>query len=295
MDKLILTMLEQYHCKTKDDYENALKQIIQQVALLGLWRSKFFEHAAFYGGTALRILYGLDRFSEDLDFSLLQSNANFSLEPYLRAIQQELNAFGFEVEVYEKEKTKETAIQSAFLKANTKQHLLKIDVPDAVKNHYHVQALLKIKLEVDTDPPLGFDTEAKPLLEPIPFSVNTYTLPDLLAGKIGAMLCRQWKNRVKGRDWYDFLWFIQKKVPVHLEHLEERLRCFDYYKERELLTKEKLNSLLTQRIESLDVGQAKADIVKFIKDPQRLDGWSQSVFLLAAEQLQVLSHKTAIN
>ena len=289
MDKVITAMLERYHCKTRDDYENALKEIIQQVTLLGLWRAKFFEHAAFYRGTALRIVYELDRFSEDLDFSLLKSNAHFSLELYLRAIQKELDALGFHVEVSEKKKTKKTAIQSAFVKVNIKHILSKIDVPKAVKSYYHKQALLKVKIEVDTEPPLGFNTEAKSLLDPIPFSVNIYKLPDLFAGKICAMLCRQWGNRVKGRDWYDFLWFIQRKVPVHLQHLEERLRVFGYYNGNEPLKKEKLDEWLTQRIECLDIEQAKTDIVTFIKDPQRVEGWSQSIFLLAAKQLQTLS------
>lgn len=285
MDQVILMMLEPYACKTLDDYENALKQIIQQIALLGLWRSKFFEHAAFYGGTALRMLYQLDRFSEDLDFSLLKPDKHFNLTPYLKSIVTELMAYGFEVTLHSKEKTIDSSIKSAFLKANTQINLIKIIAPIQVKQHYHSQAALKVKIEVDIEPPLKFETEAKPLLQPIPFSVNTYTLPNLFAGKISALLCRQWKTRVKGRDWYDFIWFIQKKVPPNLIHLEQRLRYFDFYKESAPLTLDKLKTLLNERIKNLNVELAKNDVMKFIKNPSRLEGWSREVFQTAVEQL----------
>ena len=190
MHHIIATMLERYSYKTDTDYEHALKEIIQEIALLGLWRSKFFEHAAFYGGTALRILYQLDRFSEDLDFSLLSTNRAFDLLPYLQAITMELTAFGFEVTAAKKEKNVNTAIQSAFLKANTLEHLLKIQAPQALVDRQHGRTLLKIKIEIDTDPPQNFDTEIVHLLQPIPFWVKAYTLPDLFAGKVSAVLAR---------------------------------------------------------------------------------------------------------
>lgn len=116
MDQVILSMLEEYRCTSDIDYENALKEIMQEIALLGLWRAKFFEHAAFYGGTTLRVLYRLNRFSEDLDFSLLKPNNEFKLNQYLNAIQSELTAFGFDTEIVMKDKNVDANIQSAFLK-----------------------------------------------------------------------------------------------------------------------------------------------------------------------------------
>jgi predicted nucleotidyltransferase component of viral defense system len=285
VDQVILNMLDQYKCVTDDDYENALKQIMQQIALLGLWRAKFFEHAAFYGGTALRILYQLDRFSEDLDFSLLNSNSSFDLNNYLHAIQTELTSFGFTCRIALKEKNIETDIQSAFLKANTQQHLIEIDAPDAVKKRCHAQKELRIKLEVDTDPPLGFETETKPLLNPIPFWIKSYTLPDLFAGKISASLCRQWQTRIKGRDWYDFLWFIQRKTPVHLSHLEKRLRAQGFYTKNMPLDVVTVKTMLANKIETLDISLAKEDISKFISDSSRLDGWSRELFLACVDGL----------
>src|SRR5688572_27849459 len=173
MHDAIRTMLEKYKCHSGQDYINALKEIFQEIALLGLWRAKFFEKAAFYGVTALRILYGLDRFSEDLDFSLLTKDLSFSLSEYLSAIQVELQGMGFDVTIEAKNKEQDSAIKSAFIKAGTKKNLLKIKIPFEINNVIHRDELLKIKLEVDINPPGLFKTEAKILLIPIPFSVNT--------------------------------------------------------------------------------------------------------------------------
>src|SRR3989338_1368912 len=161
MDHVILAMLDTYHCVTDVDYENALKEIMQEIALIGLWRAKFFEHAAFYGGTALRILYHLNRFSEDLDFSLLKPSDTFNLHPYLNAIQSELNSFGFDTEILMKNKNIDTPFQSAFLKANTQKHLLQISAPETIRQLIHRQKQMKIKVEVDTHPPGNFETETK--------------------------------------------------------------------------------------------------------------------------------------
>ena len=196
MNQVLTAMMSRYACKSIADYNNALKEIIQEIALLGLWRSKFFEKAAFYGGTCLRIMYGLDRFSEDLDFSLLKPDKHFTFIKYLKGVQNELAAFGFHTTVETKKKTKITSIDSAFIKAGTREQLLTIDVPKKWVERVHSGHVLKIKLEVDIDPPLDFATEAKTLLLPIPFGVVCYASPDLFSGKLHAVLCRPWKNRV---------------------------------------------------------------------------------------------------
>ncbi len=169
MNPAIASMLERYQCESRLDYENALKEIIQEVCLLGLWRSKFFQHAAFYGGTALRILYGLDRFSEDIDFSLLTPRSDFDLQPHLNAIEAELSGMDFNVEIGKKPKTVETAVESAFIKASTQEQFLKIEVPREISERIARNDRIKVKLEVDTDPPSSFETEAKTLLQPIAF------------------------------------------------------------------------------------------------------------------------------
>jgi len=201
-------MLNRYDCQTRDDYVNALREILQELALLGLWRGKFFEHAAFYGGTALRVLYGLDRYSEDLDFSLLRPSPTFHLGVFGDALLREIRSFGFEVDFEPREKPARTRIGSAFLKANTYRQWLVIETGDELLRGLPAGKTLKIKLEVDTDPPGGFETESRYLLQPIPFGLRVYRLPDLFAGKLHAVLCRKWQSRIKGRDWY----FLQGEV-----------------------------------------------------------------------------------
>lgn len=278
MQDAVRAMLAPYNCRTVQEYSHALQEIVQEIALLGLWRSKFFEHAAFYGGTALRILYGLDRFSEDLDFSLLHSDKSFQLDRYLSALEKEVSAFGFKVSVEQKNKTLSSAIQSAFLKMETAGALLVITADATIAEGVPAGKLLKIKLEIDTNPPPGFETEIKYLLHPVPFGVRTYKLPDLFAGKMNAILCRHWKNRVKGRDWYDLVWYIANYPQLHLAHLEERMRQSGHWQQRKQLGKNELAELLSESIDSLDIAQVKNDIMPFIRDSTGLAVWSKEFF-----------------
>jgi predicted nucleotidyltransferase component of viral defense system len=287
MNSAVLSMLSKYNCQSIQDYENALKEIMQEIALLGLWRAKFFEHAAFYGGTALRILYGLDRFSEDLDFSLLKQSSTFSLAPYLKAVEAELNSMGFAVTVEEKDKNVKTAIESAFIKAGTKEHLIKITVPEGVSAQIQKNKVMNVKFEVDTDPPGGFNTEAKTLLQPIPFAVNTYSMPDLFAGKLHAILHRSWKERVKGRDYYDFIWYVGRGVPVHLSHLEERLRQSKGWTHDRPMQESDLIELLAGKFAELNIESAKKDIVPFLRDPQAIAIWSREFFESLLDRLKI--------
>jgi predicted nucleotidyltransferase component of viral defense system len=281
-------MLAPFNCQTSADYENALKEIIQEIALLGLWRAKFFESAAFYGGSALRIVYEIDRFSEDLDFSLLRSDPTFKLERFLSAIEQELGAFGFSMTVEAKTKSIESPIQPAFIKANTRSNLLVVETPEGIIRGRHRNERLKIKLEIDVDPPGDFRTEARTRLLPIPFGILTYQLPDLFAGKISAALLRQRSHYVKGRDWYDLVWLIARSIPVRLSHCKARLVQAGAWKSDEELTAPRLVSQLTERIESLDIEAARADVVRFVKDPASLELWSRPFFHEVVARLQVV-------
>jgi predicted nucleotidyltransferase component of viral defense system len=285
MNDAIQVMLDRYNCQSINDYENALKEIIQEIALLGLWRSKFFEKAAFYGGSALRILYGLDRFSEDLDFSLLEKDESFSITKYCKAVEGELKSFGFTVEVEEKNKKRETNIDSAFIKAGTLKSMIIIDTPQSVREKMHSGKVMKIKLEVDTKPPGGFNTEAKYLILPVPFSVNTYTQPHLFAGKMHAILCRSWGTRVKGRDWYDLVWYVGREVPVGLKHLESRMKQTEHIEADASLTKDILKQMLQERIVSTDFNNAVNDVKNLLKDPSSLELWSDEFFRSVCDKI----------
>ena len=281
MKDIVKQMLAPYNCQSLEDFENALKEIIQEIALLGMWRGKFFEKGAFYGGTALRILYSLPRFSEDLDFSLLKSDRAFDISKYEPYIIAELNSFGFEVEIEKKEKTKITNIDSAFIKANSLVHLIKVNAEIKTQKN----RLLKIKLEVDKDPPQGFKTEVLQHFIPIPFSVKTFSLPSLFAGKISALLFRPYKQNLKGRDWYDYLWYISRGVPIDLRHLQKRIEQVGKWQSAEELSLEKVKKLLQDKFQSSDINLAKNDVLPFVRNKTDLDAWSEELFLKSTEQL----------
>lgn len=285
MHEAISQMLSKYECRTTDDYTRALREIMQEIALLGLWRMKFFENASFYGGTALRILYGLDRFSEDLDFSLLETREDFDISSYIQGLEKELFAFGFTVRAERINKAIESPIQSAFLKTNTQKQLLTIEVGDKMIKTIPRGQILKIKLEIDTDPPSGFLTETRYLLMPIPFAVRSFILPDLFAGKMHAVLCRGWKKRVKGRDWYDFVWFISHHPNLHLSHLEKRMRQTGHWTSEKTLSTNEFRSLLEKRIEGLDVGVVRQEVEPYLKEPKKLEIWSQEFFMDIATRI----------
>lgn len=288
MQEAIVRMLAKYESRTLDDATLALREILQEVALLGLWRAKFFEKAAFYGGTALRILHGLDRYSEDLDFSLLEPTENFQLARYTASLQEEISAFGFSVQVDLIDKAVQTPIQSAFLKTNTRSQLLVIEAPREMAERVPRGQVLKVKLEVDTDPPPGFATQARYLLQPVPFPVRAYSLPDLFAGKMHAVLCRRWKTRVKGRDWYDLVWFAANHPQLHLAHLEQRMRQTGHWADAAPLSAEAFYVILDQTIGRLDVDKARREVAPFVKQQENLAVWSQEFFRDIAGRIQIV-------
>lgn len=289
----LIKMLEKYDLSDPNASFDALREILQEIVLLGLYDAGFFKHAAFYGGTALRILHNLPRFSEDLDFSLLESNLKFNLKPYEDAIISSLKAFGFDVTIEIKEKNNSSAIASAFVKGNTIEHLININAPKDITNKIHRDQAVKIKLEVDTNPPLEFETQNVIRLTPRPFSINAFTLPSLYAGKMHAILCRAWSSRPKGRDWYDLVWYIANDVELDTKHLKARLsQSCKYLEANEInipdeLTKQNIKELLLQRIESLDVGKAKNDVQPFIKDMREIELWSKEFFMAVVENIKI--------
>ncbi|NUN06630.1 MAG: nucleotidyl transferase AbiEii/AbiGii toxin family protein [Bdellovibrio sp.] len=276
MNEAIEQMITKYNPQSSEDYENALKEVLQEIILLGLERSDFFESAAFYGGTALRIMYGLDRFSEDLDFTLLKPNPKFKLDKYFSGLERELKAFGFEVSLQRVEKGDDRKTESAFLKTNTQMILLKIQGAKFYADKIQKNQSLKIKFEVDVDPATSFSTEIKTLLLPSPFAVKTLDLPSLFAGKMHAALFRQWKNRIKGRDFYDVQWYVARNAPLKAKYLEEKMQASGVLSGP--LTKNELVQLFEKRVESIDWDHAKKDVDIFLKDKNQTSLWSAKFF-----------------
>jgi len=265
MNALYQKMLSAYDLTTSDSRRNAIYEVNQQVVLAGLYRGGFFESAAFYGGTCLRIFHGLNRFSEDMDFSLTTSDTNFKFEKFFPAIVDEFSFVGREIEITKKEKKNFGRVESAFLKDNTEVY----DIS------FQTEKSIKIKIEVDTDPPLKFQTEPLLLLQPYSFMTRCFTLPDLFAGKMHALLFRSWKNRVKGRDWYDFEWYVRNRVPLDFGHLQERTRQFNGVE----LDRNSFLALLKERLATTDIKLVKQDVMPFLKDVKETDIWSNDYFL----------------
>ena len=250
-------MLSAYGATTEQERRNAIFEVNQQVILAGLYNGGFFDVAAFYGGTCLRIFHGLQRFSEDMDFSLLAPKDKFDFTKYFQPIIDEFAIVGREVEIKKKDKKSFGKVESAFLKDNT-------DVYDV---SFQTDKSIKIKIEVDTQPPLNFRTEQKLLLQPYSFMTRCFTLPDLFAGKIHALVYRGWKNRVKGRDWYDFEWYVRHNVPLDFAHLAERVRQFN----NEEIEREAFMAQLKDRLASTNINQVKSDVLPFVRNPKELD------------------------
>jgi conserved domain protein len=288
MNTVIEEMLKSYQVDNIYDRKNAMKEIMQEIVLCGLSRAGFFKEAAFYGGTALRIFYGLDRFSEDLDFSLEQINLDFDLCSYFPVLEKEVKAFGLNVEIQEKQKTKDSNIRSAFLKGNTKEHLLLFYADERVVRSVAKNEVVKIKFEVDTNPPAFATYEHKYRLLPVPYEIRLYDMPSLFAGKIHAVICRGWQSRIKGRDLYDYIFYLSKAVTVNQKHLRARLIDSGYISENQECTLEEIKTMLKNRFDSIDFLQARKDVEPFIRDTSVLDIWSSDFFKQITEGLKVL-------
>lgn len=285
-DTVIEQMISQYKVTSEYDRINAMKEVIQEIVLCGLSRAGFFKTAAFYGGTALRMFYGLQRFSEDLDFSLMEKNPDFALEEFFPILIDEVNAYGLDMEIQKKDKTKQSAVQSAFVKGNTREHLLLFYPGEALSSRIDTKEKIKIKFEIDTNPPSGATYERKFRLLPSPYDVNMYDEGSLFAGKIHAVICRGWKDRVKGRDLYDYIFYLARNTKVNLYHLRARLVDSGYISENDACTIGNVKQMLYDRFDRIDFEQAKEDVIPFIKDAKSLDIWSAEFFKSITEKLE---------
>jgi predicted nucleotidyltransferase component of viral defense system len=282
---MIKNWIDSYQPKNLEETEQALREIMQAIALAGLNRSGFYKSAAFYGGTALRLFYGLNRFSEDLDFSLLSKDKPFTLNHHLDTIIEEFANYGIKVFVKEKIKSNDSNIESAFLKSDTiwKELIFEHSIDQI---NIGIKPSIKIKIEIDIFPPLGFKTEQKLLINPYSFYVNCIVIEDLFAGKLHALLFRKWGNRVKGRDWYDVEWYIRNGFSVNIKHFYNRaFESRDWNKPT--INKDELMLLLLNKVTSVNFNQIKDDIKRFIPDESVLEIWSPDYFKLLFQKIRI--------
>lgn len=287
MNQIIDQMLNQYSTQTLYDKKNSLKEVVQEVTLCGLSRAGFFKNAAFYGGTALRIFYGLDRFSEDLDFSLKLPDSLFDFVQYLPVLEKEMRSYGLNFRTELKEKSVDSDIKSAFFKDNSKEHILMCYADETLARSIGSNELIKVKFEVDTNPPDYATFETKYRLLPIPYEIVLYDMPSLFAGKIHAVICRAWENRVKGRDLYDYVFYLSRGTALNLKHLTARLVQSGHILPENNIVIEDVKKMLRAQFESIDYAQAKQDAVPFIKNPEALAVWNADFFRQITEDLKI--------
>ena len=276
-------MLDRYHPKNNQERENAIKEIIQEIALSGLSRAGFFEKAAFYGGTCLRIFYGLNRFSEDLDFALLKKDTSFQLNNYFPSLEKEFLSYGIQINIEAKEKENKE-IQSAFLKGNTLTLMMSFFPKSEEAKKIVSNQKIKIKFEIDTDNPSGGVTEYKYKMLPSPYEIQVFDEATLFAGKIHAILCREYKNHVKGRDYYDYLFYIGKGAKINLLYLQNKLKNTGI--NIDTLTLDMVKDMLKERFALTDYESAKKDVSNFIEDTDSLKIWKKELFISTLDELK---------
>ncbi|MCM1131064.1 MAG: nucleotidyl transferase AbiEii/AbiGii toxin family protein [Staphylococcus sp.] len=285
MNSVVEEIINSRNPKSIDEAKGILREVVQSVVLVGLSRAGFFNKASFYGGTALRIFYGLNRYSEDLDFTLNAKEASFSLEPYLKCIRDVATSYGFDMKFAIKDKKIDTPIESAFDKLNTYQTFISMHLDEKLFKILHKDEVLKVKLEVDYNPALGFEIESRWLDMPEFATVNVLNESSLFAGKIHAILCRNYKNQVKGRDYYDFLFYISKRVKPNLNYLKNKLIESGKLEPNNDFTMEILQDMLTARFNEVDFEQVKNDATRFLFSNENLSYYSKELFLDCVRKL----------
>ena len=272
MKDIIQKKLESYGAETVEGELNALKEIIQEVILYALSQTDFFKRAFFQGGTCLRIVHGLDRFSEDLDFALRNSDSKFDIQTYLERVVETMHWYGCNMEISGKDRT-DGNIKSRTLKDDNIQKVLTLE------HNLNVRKKIKIKVDIDIDPPRYAKFEANYMDFPMDFMIMTHDLTSLFSGKCHALLCRRFS---KGRDWYDYLWYIKKNVQINLKMLEDALKQFGPWKNKNIMVTESwLKKELHKKIQTIKWDDIKKDISRFIKSRERegLELWHKEFFI----------------
>ncbi len=279
MIELIQQRLSSYQSNGPIEEENALKEIVQEIVLFALWQADFFQVAAFQGGTSLRVLHGLSRFSEDIDFILQIPDPVFSWRPYLDKLIEICKEFGIEPEALDKNHM-DKQVKVTLIKDNSIVNQLNLRFMDSQERRD-----LKVKLEIDCNPPAGSGFEYAYLDFPVDFEVCHQDLSSNFALKIHTLLCRQY---LKGRDWYDFSWYIAQKVRPNILLLQNALVQYGPYKDQDLeVDYDWLANALGEKISSIGWESAAADVVRFLKpvEQKSLQLWGEKFFLAKLKRL----------
>src|SRR5574344_1053478 len=281
MKTIIKEMVKNYQITDVNKAMNAIKEVAQEITLYALSNSDFFSHVAFYGGTALRIFYHLPRFSEDLDFSLKEKDSTFSFDKYKKIIDITFTSLDFGFKVFNKEKTAIANTRTFYLEGNKHDLCVDIGISDEITFHIQKEEVIKIKIEIDINPPAKANYVDAFLELPETFKITMYDEPSMFAAKIHALLFRKRKtlNRIKGRDLYDFAFYAKRKTFINLEHLEARIIESNYEYKGSILSIEKVKELLINKFKVIDYSDAQEDVKRFIDNENEIKYWGESYFL----------------
>ena len=287
MINVIKQMYEKYNVTNIDKIKLALREISQEITLCGLARSNFFNEVSFYGGTCLRIFYNIGRFSEDLDFTQdMPYNYNLDLSKYKSYIENEFASLGVKAEFAVSEKSNDANIKRGYVRINTRELMEMAGIDNSIINKINHNDIIKIKLEVDSNPPIFAGFDAKFGLMPSPYAVRMYDAESLFAGKISALLCRNWGSRTKGRDFYDYVFYLKNNIKVNLKCVEARIMHDGIELDHEL-TLDELKEMLCKKFDTIDYDNAKMDILPFVYDVKELDVWSAEFFKSITQKLEM--------
>ena len=289
-EQIVREMMSRYDLPNQGIASRALREILQELVLFSLYQARFFEGVVFYGGTALRIIHGLDRFSEDLDFTVREQVGEFSFRSFGETIIRGLENFGIEA-VFENQEHRSAGqgIARSNIRTGPISDILSVGPSgslEGISRLFPANQTVRIRLEVDTGPPGSFLEESVFLLYPIAFPVMTMSLSSMFAGKMHALLCRPWRGRVKGRDWFDFVWFLQKRVSLNLGYLEDKLRGSGNFESNDPLSLADVKKMYLARVETLDVEGAKRDVGPFLRDAVSISAWSRELFVSLADRIE---------
>ena len=285
MSKSIDQFIKQYNPSTIEETKAALREVIQSIVLVGLSRAEFFKYASFYGGTALRIFYGLNRYSEDLDFILNKTDKCFKIDKFTNKIKEVALSYGLDLEIVTKNKRTKSPIESAFAKLNTYQAFVSLKLDEKMKNILHKDEVIKVKIEVDCNPSLEFNVETKWIDVPEYASIIVLDEPSLFSGKLHAILCRTYNNTVKGRDYYDLLFYISKRIKPNIPYLKNKLVETGKIKSNDKFDIAILKAMLKERIESVDFAEVKKDAMRFVFNHEDLSFYSKDLFLQMVDKI----------
>lgn len=271
---------------TIDEMDLFAREVLQKIILNGLSRGQFFKRAAFHGGTALRILHSLGRYSEDLDFKLFERDPDFKLERYLSYVVSEAESYGLTV----RSKVREgglSNISTGDIRCNERELVMEIGFPNEWVKSLGRDTVVRVKIDVDTDPSYGAKYEKYSMKYPLNYYLCVLDLPSMFAGKLGAVLTRRWGMREKGRDFYDYLWYVENEIPINMEYMRANLERAKVLSPDDEFNIDVLRDMLRKRFESADYASILSDVEKFIIGQKPPSHWGPETFIVTLPNLKV--------